>query len=124
MKSILLICSLCLTFACAGSGPDDRTLLAKLSDSQTNAHSFPQGDPRVALIQQKVMAAFTNFDRESLSSSIPKLYSQDAYLNDRLHEVEGRDKITSYLVDSTDKVASARFIFQAPTQQGIEFYFP
>lgn len=124
MKNFLASITFCLlTLSCSSHGPDLKMLESQLLWSQEQATSFKPGDPEIKKLQEKVIKTFSEYSIANLQKHLPKLYSEDAYLNDRLAEFKGRESINAYFYEASDKIARGEFIFQDASQQGIEFYF-
>lgn len=96
----------------------------ELHKSQQAAVSLTHDDIQVSVLQGKFINTFSNFSDPKFKTQLLELYDQDAYMNDRLQEIYGSEKIASYLLKSTEQVHSAKFIFGTPSHTGSDFYFP
>lgn len=52
---------------------------------------------------------FSNYEKNELIKSMPDLYSNDAFLNDRIMSVYGLDEISNYFENSFDKLENIKF---------------
>jgi len=53
---------------------------------------------------------FSNYEKNELIKSMPDLYSNDAFLNDRIMSVYGLNAISNYYEDSFDKLDIIKFV--------------
>lgn len=118
-----LISAFTLT-ACIGPKPSYKKLEQEFSSSETSAQSYSPEDPQVKVLQEKFINAFSKYEQAHLQATLPDLYADNAYLNDRLAEMKGKPKIVEYFLEGADKVKYAGFDLQTPNHNGIDFYFP
>lgn len=119
-----LIALLLFVLSCKGPISHSPNLKAYLSKTEVIATDLKEGDPKILEFQNKFMKTFSDYNNENLRKMLPQIYAEDAYLNDRLGEVIGKDKIIDYFFQANEAVIFARFVFEKPTHEGIEFYFP
>jgi len=55
-------------------------------------------------------AVFSRYQKEDIASAIPKLYAEDAFLNDRIHTVVGNRAIAEYFDGTFKKMYKTEFI--------------
>lgn len=52
---------------------------------------------------------FSRYQRDEIASAIPRLYAEDAFLNDRIHSVSGSDGIAKYFDSTFAKMHQSEF---------------
>lgn len=72
---------------------------------------------------ERFKAFMSSLSVETVEQQADDIYAQDAYLNDNLKEVRGRDEIRSYLKKSAEGVESIRVTFNDTMSSGINWYF-
>lgn len=76
----------------------------------------------IQVIQEKVKAqvdlfkgVFSRYEKEEIASTIPQLYAEDAFLNDRIHSVKGSQAIAKYFDGTFDKMHKSEFLIHDTT---------
>lgn len=55
------------------------------------------------------IAAFADYEGARLVPAVRELYAEDAFVNDRIHSIEGRQSIVDYFASTLDKMHNAEF---------------
>ena len=55
------------------------------------------------------VTSFSSYQKDTLIPAIPNIYAHNAFLNDRIAEVKGRDQIRQYFSETFEKIDSAHF---------------
>lgn len=81
---------------------------AALADSPDLADLGAKVPATLALFAE----TFQRYDQQTLAANLPELYSDQAFLNDRIHTLRGREAIIDYFLASLDKIHAAEFVIQ------------
>lgn len=91
------------------------TLKSLLKEAEETRESAIKISSNKGAIESTIKAfdiAFSAYTKESVISAIDVIYSENAFLNDRIHSVRGRDKIKEYFSSTFEKVDGASFSIQ------------
>lgn len=80
--------------------------------TRSQAVKIDEHQSKIDRTVENFTGVFTRYQRDEVNQEVPKIYSQEAYLNDRIHGIKGRDSIKSYFDKTFDKVYAAEFDFQ------------
>ena len=71
----------------------------------------PKEDEKAQKTISKFQKSFASYEKDTLVPAIPELYSEDAYVNDRIHSVRGRQNIKDYFEGTFEKLHEGSFDF-------------
>lgn len=115
MKKIFLLGAI-MALTCCNTPPyTTKELLAAEKESQSKSVPLSGIRPRVEEQTKSFIEVFSRYDRKELAETIPLLYAEEAFLNDRIHSVVGMENIAAYFDATFEKMHRSEFIIQETT---------
>lgn len=108
-KNILLGGLLMSLFSCAPTYTT-KDLREEQKKANQNAVYIKENKQNIEATINKFSEVFKNYNQEEMKVEIEKLYSENAFLNDRIHSVVGSQNIKKYFLGTFDKIYKAQFL--------------
>lgn len=111
LLNIILVKLLIFSWGCSKHMSKDFILTKeKLKDSYDNSVYINEKKDEINKTVNSFKDVFSRYKKEELANSIKDLYAKDAFINDRIHIVQGQENIKSYFLGTFDKILAGEFI--------------
>ena len=100
------------SLGCKGKGYDHQELEQAKKQALSLATPVEDIPQEVDESIQLFVDTFSRYQKEEMQQNLPKLYAKDAFLNDRIHSIQGGEAITQYFMGTFEKVEQAGFTIE------------
>jgi hypothetical protein len=128
-KKVVLICIAALVFCgCATSAHNNshpmEAYYQALRDTEPHEEETLQpGSEKERSAIERFVALYTTYTEDNIKKHVRDLYAQDAYYRDSFTEMQGVDKIESYLIEGTHIMHEVAFDLQDVAVHDGNYYF-
>ncbi len=99
-----------------------KELLEAEKRSREKAIEIRDIEDKVKAQVQLFNGVFSRYQKEEIAAVVPELYAEDAFLNDRIHSVEGRGAIAKYFDGTFAKMHQSQFHIHDTTVAKYDVY--
>ena len=105
----ILVGVMMLFSGCASQTYTTKDLLEADQQSKDKAVEIQSINDKVRAQVDLFNGVFSRYKQEEIASNVPNLYAEDAFLNDRIHSVTGRQAIAKYFDATFAKMHKSEF---------------